>query len=97
MIVLIYSNEIELVEQQQIIFNTLWEKTIPAKQNILEIEEGIVPEYIQTVSNDRYILNKTFGHLQFADDEILIVFSTSNAFHRIINDGYFQKIKEIKL
>jgi hypothetical protein len=27
----------------------------------------------------------------------LIVFSTSNAFHRIINDGYFQKIKEIKL
>ena len=28
---LIYSNEKEIVEQQQIIFNTLWEKAIPAK------------------------------------------------------------------
>ncbi len=95
-IFLIYSNEIELVEQQQIIFNTLWEKAIPAKQRILEIEEGIVPEYIQTISNDIDILNKTFGLLQSANDEILIVFSTSNAFHRIIDDGYFQKLKEIK-
>jgi two-component system, OmpR family, sensor histidine kinase VicK len=95
-IFLIYSNEMELVEQQQIIFNTLWEKAIPANQRILEIEEGIVPEYIQTISNDIDILNKTFGLLQSANEEILIVFSTSNAFHRIINDGYFQKLKEIK-
>jgi hypothetical protein len=78
------------------IFNTLWKKAIPANQRILEIEEGLVPEYIQTISNDIDILNKTFGLLQSANDEILTVFSTSNAFHRIINNGYFQKLKEIK-
>jgi signal transduction histidine kinase len=62
----------------------------------LEIEEGIVPEYIQTINNGINILNKTFGILQSANDDILIVFPTSNAFHRIINDGYIQNLKEIK-
>ncbi len=75
----------------------MWEKAIPANQRILKIEEGIAPEYVQTInSNDIDIPNKTFGLLQSANDEILVVFSTSNAFHKIINDGYFQKLKEIK-
>lgn len=33
-IFLIYSNEKEIVEQQQLVFNTIWEKAIPAKQRI---------------------------------------------------------------
>jgi two-component system sensor histidine kinase VicK len=93
-IFLIYSNVKELVEQQQIIFNTLWEKAIPAKQRILEIEEGIVPEVIETISNPIDILRKKFCLLNSANDEILIIISTSNAFHRIVDDGSFQKLKE---
>lgn len=75
----------------------MWEKAIPTNQRILKIEEGIAQEYVQTInSNDIDIPNKTFGLLQSANDEILVVFSTSNAFHKIKNDWYFQKLKEIK-
>ena len=38
---LIYSNVKEIVEQQQLIFESLWNKSIPAEQKIKEIEEGI--------------------------------------------------------
>ena len=41
---IIYSNEKELVDQHQYMFDTLWNKAISAKQKIKEIEEGIIQE-----------------------------------------------------
>ncbi len=46
---LIYSNEKEIVEQQQLIFNTLWEKAIPVKQRIKEIEEETKREFLDNI------------------------------------------------
>ena len=40
---IIYSNLQEIVEQQNYIFDTLWNKAIPAIKKIREIEEGIEP------------------------------------------------------
>ena len=37
----IYSNIPEIVPQQQYFFETVWDKAIPAKQRIKEIEEGV--------------------------------------------------------
>ena len=37
---LIYSNVDEIVEQQNYIFETLWNKAIPSEQRITEIEEN---------------------------------------------------------
>ena len=37
------------VEQQQYFFDMLWNKAIPADQKIKEIEEGISPEFIDTI------------------------------------------------
>jgi two-component system, OmpR family, sensor histidine kinase VicK len=37
----IYSNIPEIVQQQQYFFETVWDKAIPAKQRIREIEEGV--------------------------------------------------------
>ena len=47
---IIYSNETELVDQHQYIFDTLWNKAISAQQKIKEIEEGITEgeEHYQT-------------------------------------------------
>ena len=39
---LILSNIPEIVEQQQFIFDILWNKAIPAEQIIKEIEQGLV-------------------------------------------------------
>ena len=42
----IYSNIREIVGQQHSIFETLWNKSIPAEDIIKEIEQGIEPEFL---------------------------------------------------
>ncbi len=37
----------EVIEQHKYIFETLWEKSIPALQKIREIEEGLQPDVIE--------------------------------------------------
>jgi len=46
---MIYSNVRELVEHQQYVFDTLWNKSIPSEEKIKEIEDGIPPSYIETI------------------------------------------------
>ena len=40
----IYTNQKEIVDQHQYMFDTLWNKAILAEQRIREIEEGIIEE-----------------------------------------------------
>jgi two-component system sensor histidine kinase VicK len=70
------------VEQQQYFFETLWNKAIPAEQRIREIEEGIEPEVIETIREPKVIQERVFELLKSAKEEILIIFSTANAFRR---------------
>ena len=70
------------VDQQQYFFETLWNKAIPAKQRIREIEEGIEPEVIETIREPKVIQERVFELLKSAKEEILIIFSTANAFRR---------------
>src|SRR5919108_3680250 len=48
---IIYSNVKEIVEQQQYIFETLWNKAILAEQKIKEMEEGIEPEFLEVIAD----------------------------------------------
>jgi two-component system, OmpR family, sensor histidine kinase VicK len=91
-----YSNEKEVVEQQQYIFDTFWKNAIPFEQRKKEIEEGIVPGVIETSNDHKDFQSKVFSLLNSANNEILVLFSTLNAFHRQVNDGSIQKIKEIR-
>jgi two-component system, OmpR family, sensor histidine kinase VicK len=70
------------VEQQQYFFETLWNKAIPAEQRIREIEEGIEPEVIETIREPKVVQERVFELLKSAKEEILIIFSTANAFRR---------------
>ena len=92
----IYSNEKAVVEQQQYIFDTFWEKAKPYAQRVVEIEEGIEPEVIETSSDPKYAQKKVFDLLNSVNREILIIASTSNAVHRQIRAGTFQKLKQIE-
>ncbi|HZD82429.1 MAG TPA: ATP-binding protein [Nitrososphaeraceae archaeon] len=78
---LIYSNVMELVEQQQYLFDTLWNKSIPAEQKIMEIEQGIKPDITEIIRNPGEILKVELGLLESAFREIEIIFSTANVFH----------------
>jgi two-component system sensor histidine kinase VicK len=90
----IYSNAEEIVEQQQYIFDTLWRKAIPADQKIREIEEGIEPEIIETIRDPVEIQMLGFELVKSATYEILVIFSTANAFHRQERAGTIELFKE---
>jgi len=79
----IYSNVKELVEQGQYIFDTLWANSaaIPAKQRIKEIEQGTIREVIETIRDPAETQKRAFDLVNFASDEILIIFPTAKAFH----------------
>jgi len=47
----IYSNLREVVEQQRSIFETLWNKSIPAVDTIAEIEKGVDPQFLEVISD----------------------------------------------
>ena len=69
-----------LVEQQRYFFETLWNKAIPAKQRIREIEEGAKREFVETIRDPSEIQRIGFDLIKKAEEEILILFSTPNAF-----------------
>jgi two-component system sensor histidine kinase VicK len=50
---IIYSNVRELVEHQQYIFDTLWNKSILAQEKINEIEKGIESETFEVITDTR--------------------------------------------
>lgn len=79
---LIHSNVKAVIEQHQYFFETLWNKAIPAEQRIREIEEGIKPEVIETIREPKVTQERVFELIKSANDEILVIFSTSNAFRR---------------
>ena len=78
---LIYSNVSEIVNQEQYVFDTLWNKAIPSENRIKEIEEGIKLETIEVIRNHNEALNRELGLLKSAKHEILIIFSTMNTFY----------------
>ena len=92
----ILSNVKAFVEQQQNIFELMWQKAISAEQRIRENEHGIEPEVIETIKDKEQIQNLSFGLLESANEEILVIFSTTNEFHRQVNSGYFKIIKRVQ-
>ena len=78
---LIYSNVREIVEQQQFVFDTLWNRAIPSEVRIKEIEEGIKPETIEVIVNPKEALEAEYRLLKSAKQEIQMIFSAVNTFH----------------
>jgi two-component system, OmpR family, sensor histidine kinase VicK len=58
---IIYSNLQQIVEQQNYIFDTLWNKAIPAIKRIREIEEGLEPIATRLLVNP----DEIFNHLRY--------------------------------
>src|SRR4029079_9026215 len=77
---LIYSNVREIVEQEQFVFDTLWNKAIPFQVRLKEIEEGIKPESIEIITDPKQALEAESRLLNSAKEEIQMIFSTVNTF-----------------
>jgi len=91
---LIVSTVKVIVQQQQQIFNLLWEKAIPSKHRIREIEHGLKREFIDTLRDPNDILNLVLKTLNSARDDIKIIFSTSNTFKRLSDIGLLDVLRK---
>jgi two-component system sensor histidine kinase VicK len=91
---LIKTNVREIVEQQQYVFDILWNKAIPAQQKIREIEEGIKPEVIETIKDPMEIQNQYIDLLKTATYEIMLIIPTTIALKHQANIGILQFLKE---
>src|SRR5688572_27745625 len=77
---LIYSNVKEIGEQQQYVFDTLWNKAISSEEKIKEIEEGILPEFTEIIHNHEEAQSLEWHLLDAAKEEIQIIYSTVKAY-----------------
>jgi len=94
---LYYTNLKPIVEQGQCIFDTFWLNSVSAKSKIKEIEQGKDAEVIESMHDPAQLQKKAIELLWSANKEILIIFSSANAFERQKNAGSIAILKEIGL
>jgi two-component system, OmpR family, sensor histidine kinase VicK len=90
----IVTNVKGIVDAQQYLFETLWSKAIPIEKKIKEIEEGIVSEFIDTLSDNDGIHTVLQHILTSTMRELLIILPTVNTFFRYEKEGLIQSLKE---
>ena len=92
---LIFSNVPSIVEQQQFVFDTFWEKGMPSEQRIREIEKGIISSVTTVFNEYNKAERKEFDMIRQAKDEIQIIYSTPDAFHLQEKNGTLELLKEM--
>jgi two-component system, OmpR family, sensor histidine kinase VicK len=90
----IHSNVKDIAEQQKYVFESFWNKAIPAFHRIKEIEEGFVlgsTEVIQIPSRTKELF---IDLIKSAKEEVLLLLPTTNAFFREERMGMIQSLRE---
>ena len=88
------SNESLYINHFNSLFEEIWNNGIDAKVKIKAIEEGVDSEEIQIIQDPVEIQKRAFSLIQTAKEEILVMFSTANAFHRLEQAGGIELLKE---
>jgi two-component system, OmpR family, sensor histidine kinase VicK len=91
----ILTNVKGLVEAQQYMFANLWSKAIPIEDKIKEIEEGIKPDVIETITDPAKIQNLYLNLLRSATKEIMLIIPTANTMNHQSDVGVFGLLKEM--
>lgn len=94
MVQLIFSNVPEIVQQQQFVFDSLWEKGIPAEQRIREIEQGISPEFFKVISTPDIAINIFFNLAKSIQKEALLILPNSHALKMMERIGLLKHFVE---
>jgi two-component system, OmpR family, sensor histidine kinase VicK len=90
----IYSNVRALLDQQQYVFETLWNKAKPAERKIRGIEEGIDLGSTDIIQTPRITLDLFTNMMKSAKYEILLMLPTINAFLRENQIGVIEQLKK---
>ena len=92
---IIYSNVKDIIEQQRYVFESFWNKAIPAKQRIKEIEEGVKLGKTDVIQNPQSIQKLLIDMVKSAKHEILLILPTVNAFLREQRIGVIQLLNQV--
>jgi two-component system sensor histidine kinase VicK len=76
---LIYSNVKQFVKQQQYVFQTLWNKAIPAEQRIEEIQLGKEHEFLEVCPDRREAASVYSSFAELVQSEALLILPNSKA------------------
>jgi len=94
---LLTSDEPTYVNRFSAIFEELWRNGIDAVDRIRDIEEGVDLADIKIIQNPKEGLSIAWSLIRSAQEEVLIMFSTANAFGRQIEVGGLQLLSEAAL
>jgi two-component system, OmpR family, sensor histidine kinase VicK len=90
----VYSNVRSIVEQQQYLFENLWNKAIPAERKMNEIEEGIELEKTYIIQDPQSIQKLFVDMVKSVQHEVLLILPTVNAFLREHRMGIIQLLMQ---
>jgi signal transduction histidine kinase len=91
---LLLSNEPAYVNHFYHIFEELWKNGIDAKDRIRDIEEGVESASIEIITSPSYSIKRAYDLINLAQEEVLRIFSSINAFHRQTRLGIMQLFKD---
>ena len=94
---LIYSNVKTFVEQQQYLFETLWNRAIPAEIRIREIEEDTILGVTEVIQDPSKIQALFINLITSSKKEVFLVLPTINAFYREERLGIIRLLQEAAL
>ena len=89
---LIYSNVKQIVKQQRYVFQTLWNKAIPAEQRIEEIELGKEHEFLEVCPDRREAASVYLQFAELVQSEALLILPNSKALQLEYDLGIFHKL-----
>ena len=94
---LIYSNVKTFVEQQQYLFETLWNRAVPAEIRIREIEEDTILGITEVIQVPSKIHALFINLIKSVKEEVFLMLPTINAFYREERLGIIQSLQEAAL
>ena len=94
---LLTSNDPNYIHHFYSIFEELWDSGIDAADKIEDIKSGIETADIEVIQNPKTAITKAWKLAKDAKQEILVLFSSINAFQRQIQMGILELLKEAAL
>ncbi len=94
---LLLSNDEAYLKHFVSIFEELWNTGIDGEEQIRDIETGVYLADIKIIQNPKEGLRIAWSLIRAAQEEVLIMFSTANAFRRQIEAGGLQLLSEAAL
>ena len=91
----VFSNIGWFVREQQYLFESLWNRAIPLKQRIREIEEGHMREFVDTIREPEEVLRLIPKVISSAYEKIMLLFPDPNILRGFESAGLTESLRNL--